>query len=169
MTPPCDRPLIGFAGDMVIPKGIVIFPVTIGKVPYRVVHMIDFLIFDHHSAYNIILGRPFLTIFKMVIFKNYLAMNIPIAGEIITIKGDQQLAQGCYFVASKASYQIATNMFLEGYPISTRPFTSLSKRALARRRRAARKKAQRSTNSQVPQAPQEAGPMEIDVIASRAP
>ena len=65
---------------------------------------------------------------------HYLAMKIPIAEEIITIKGDQQLAQGCYSIASKVNYQIATNMFLEGYPISTRPLISLSKWAVARRR-----------------------------------
>ncbi|XP_024043205.1 uncharacterized protein LOC127899388 [Citrus sinensis] len=165
----CATPLIGFAGDMVIPKGIITLPVTLGKVPHRIVHMIDFLIVDHPDAYNIILGRPFLAITKAAISMHYLAMKIPTAGEIITIKGDQQSARGCYSVASKVSYQIATNMFLEGYPVSTRPFTSLSKRALARCRRVARKKAQRSMNSQVPQAPYKARPMEVDMVAPRAP
>ena len=166
---PYATPLIGFAGDMVIPKGIITLPVTLGKVPHRVVHMIDFLIVDHPGAYNIILGRPFLATTKAAISMHYLTMKIPTAGEIITIKGDQQSARGCYSVASKVSYQIATNMFLEGYPVSTRPFTSLSKRALARRRRVARKKAQRSTNSQISQAPQEVWAMEVDVVAPGAP
>ncbi|XP_052292006.1 uncharacterized protein LOC127900808 [Citrus sinensis] len=137
----CATPLIGFTGDMVIPKGIITLPVTLGNVPHRVVHMIDFLIVDHPGAYNIILGRPFLATTKVAISMHYLAMKIPIAGEVITIKGDQQSARGCYSVASKVSYQITTNMFPEGYPVSTRPFTSLSKRTLARRRRVARKKA----------------------------
>ncbi|XP_024038303.1 uncharacterized protein LOC112097350 [Citrus clementina] len=163
---PCDTPLVGFTGDMVIPKSIITLFVTIGKVPYRVVHMIDFLIVDNPDAYNIILGRLFLATTKVVIFMHYLATKIPTAGKIIIIKGDQQSARGCYSVASKASYQIATNMFLERYPVSTRPLISLSKRALARRRRVARKKAQRSTNSQHQQ---EVGRMEVDVGYYRYP
>ena len=83
----CATPLIGFAGEIVMPKDIIMLPVTLGKVPHHVVHMIDFLIVDYPGAYNIILGRPFLA-----------------------------TARGCYSVASKVSYQIATNMFLEGYP-----------------------------------------------------
>ena len=138
---------IGFAGDMVVPKGIITLPITIGKVPHQVVHMIDFLIVDHTGAYNIILGIPFLATTKAAIFMHYLAIKIPTVEEIITIKGDQQSARGCYSVASKASYQIATKIFLEGYPVSTRPSISLSKQALARRKRVARKKAQQSMNS----------------------
>ena len=70
---PCATPLIGFAGDMVIPKGIITLPVTLGKVPHRVVHMIDFLIVDHPGAYNIILGRQFLATTKAAISMHYLA------------------------------------------------------------------------------------------------
>ena len=54
--------------------------------------MIDFLIVDHPSAYNIILGRPFLATTKAAISMHYLAIKIPTAGEIIIIKGDQQSA-----------------------------------------------------------------------------
>ena len=115
----CDTPLIGFLGDMV---------------PHQVIHMIVFLIVDHPGAYNIILGRPFLATTKASISMHYLAMKIPTAEEIITIKGNKQLAQGCYFITSKANYQIATNMFLEGYLVSTRPLITLSKWAVARRR-----------------------------------
>ena len=37
-----DTPLISFAGDVVIPKGIITLPVTICKVPQWVVQMTDF-------------------------------------------------------------------------------------------------------------------------------
>lgn len=56
--------LVGFIRDVVIPRSIITLPVTIGKVPYQVIHMIDFLIVDHLGAYNIILGRSFLVITK---------------------------------------------------------------------------------------------------------
>ena len=81
-------PLIGFAGDMVIPKGIITLPVALGKLPHRVVHMIDFLIVDHLGAYNIILGRPFLKATKAVVSMHYLTMKVPSTQEVITIKGD---------------------------------------------------------------------------------
>ena len=91
---PCDTLLVGFAGNMVIPKGIITLPVTIGKAPHRLVHMIDFLIVDHPSAYNIILGRPFLATTKVAISMHYLAMKISTAGEIITIKGIRNQLEG---------------------------------------------------------------------------
>ena len=81
-------PLIGFAGYMVIPKGIITLSVTLGKVPHRIVHMIDFLFVDHSGAYNIILGRPFLIATKAVVSMHYLTMKVPAAQEVITIKGD---------------------------------------------------------------------------------
>ena len=97
-------PLIGFAGDMVIPKGIITLPVTLSKVSHHIVHMIDFLIVDYAGAYNIILGRPFLVATKAMVSMQYLAMKVPTAQEVITIKGDQQSAHGCYSVASKVTY-----------------------------------------------------------------
>ncbi|KAH9704302.1 protein STRICTOSIDINE SYNTHASE-LIKE 10 [Citrus sinensis] len=87
---PYATPLIGFARDMVIPKGIITLAVTLGKVPHHVVHMIDFLIVDHPGAYNIILGRPFLVATKAVVSMYYLAMKVPVAQNVITIKRDQQ-------------------------------------------------------------------------------
>lgn len=123
-------------------------PLQLARYPTGFVHMINFLIVDHPNAYNIILRRPFLATTKAVISMHYLTMRIPIVGEIITIKVDQQSDRGCYSVTSKASYQIATNIFLKGYPVSTRPLISLSKRAFAKRQRVACKKVQRSTYSQ---------------------
>lgn len=120
-------PFIGFTGDMVILKGIITLLVTLGMVPHRVGHMIDFFIVDHRGTCNIILGRPFLARTKKAISMHYLAMEIPTVGEVITIKRDQRLAGGCYYVFSKASYQIATNVPLKGYPIDIKPPISLSK------------------------------------------
>lgn len=69
-------PLIGFARDMVIPKGIVILSVTLKKVSHRVAHTFNFFIIDHQGAYNIILRRPFIATTKAMISKHYLAMKI---------------------------------------------------------------------------------------------
>lgn len=66
--------------------------------------MIDFLIIDSRTTYNTILGRPFLTKTKAAVSLNHLAMKIPIAAYVVTVKGDQQAARVCYIVASKESY-----------------------------------------------------------------
>lgn len=55
-----DKLLISFTDDTIILKGTVILPITIGRVLYCVIHIIDFLIIDSSGAYNIILGRLFL-------------------------------------------------------------------------------------------------------------
>ena len=124
-------PLIGLAWDMDIPKGIITLPITLGKVPHRVVHMIDFLIVDHPSAYNIILGRSFLVATKAVVSMHYIAMKIPAAQEVITIKRDQQSARGCYSMASKVTYQIASDPPVKGYPEVAGPhFTPRSEHLL---------------------------------------
>ena len=125
---------------MVIPNGIITLSVTLSKVPHRVVHMIDFLIVDHSGAYNIILGMPFLVATKAVVSMHYLAMKVLAASEVITIKGDQQSARGCYSVASKVTYQITSDPPMKGYPSGSQPTPYPSRQALAKRRRAVLKK-----------------------------
>lgn len=70
--------------------------------------MIDFLIVDHQGAYNIILGRSFLVATKAAVSMHYRTIKVQIVKDVITIKEDQQVAQGYYIVASKVSYQIAS-------------------------------------------------------------
>lgn len=100
---------------------------TIGKVFYQIIYIIDFLIVDHPSAYNIILSRPFLAATKAAVSMHYLAMNIPIAEEVITITDDQQSIYGCYYIVSKASDLIITDATLKGYPTSSMTKVHLTK------------------------------------------
>lgn len=113
---------------------IITLPVTLGKVPHGTVSMIDFLIINHSGAYNIILGRPFLTMTKAIVFMPYITMKIPTANKVITIKGDRQSARGCYSVASKVSYQITSQIHVKGYPTNTTLPIHLIKSAVAKRR-----------------------------------
>lgn len=77
--------------------------------------MIDFLIIDSRTTYNTILGRPFLTKTKAVVSLNHLAMKIPIAVDVVTIKGDQEAERVCYIIASKESYWIVSDTQLKSY------------------------------------------------------
>ncbi|KAL0430755.1 UNVERIFIED_CONTAM: hypothetical protein Sradi_0701500 [Sesamum radiatum] len=55
--------LYGFAGEVVHPRGIVSLPLTIGRGTTRKTCLLEFLVVDVPSAYNVILGRPTLNTF----------------------------------------------------------------------------------------------------------
>lgn len=61
-------PLFGFTGHVVHPVGHVSLPLTLGKWLSQRTDMTPFLIVDAPYAYNVILGRPFLSAFMMVAF-----------------------------------------------------------------------------------------------------
>lgn len=86
---PTNMSLIGFTEDVFIPKSIIALLISIGKVPNRVIQMIDLLIMDRLGACNIIPGKPFLTKTKAVVSMHYLAMKILTTKDIITINRDQ--------------------------------------------------------------------------------
>lgn len=59
-------PLIGFGGECLIPLGSIDLSVTIGEPAHRATKMVSFLVMEHPSVYNIILGRPSFNIFRAI-------------------------------------------------------------------------------------------------------
>ena len=55
---PFGSPLFSFSEDRVYPKGIISLQITAGSYPAQVMRMVDFLIIDYPSSYNVILGQP---------------------------------------------------------------------------------------------------------------
>ena len=55
---PFDSPFISFSGDRVYPKGIVSLTVTVGAHSRQLTRLLDFLVVDCPSSYNVIIGRP---------------------------------------------------------------------------------------------------------------
>lgn len=51
--------LMGFEGESVIVEGAIQLLVTIGQAPDQVTSMVDFLVVDCPSVYNMIVGRTF--------------------------------------------------------------------------------------------------------------
>ena len=96
----CTTPLYGFTGDSLMPAGSIILPVAIGEAPRQVNNMIDFVVVDIPSAYNMILGRPFLSKIRGVLSIYHNVLKFPIGEEVGILKGDQQMAQRCYAVSS---------------------------------------------------------------------
>ncbi|KAL0448502.1 UNVERIFIED_CONTAM: hypothetical protein Slati_1406600 [Sesamum latifolium] len=63
---PVNTPLTSFSGDIVEPLGEISLPVSLGSYPKRATKFIKFLVVDSPSAYNMILGRPSLNMFRAV-------------------------------------------------------------------------------------------------------
>jgi hypothetical protein len=53
---PFGSPLVRFGGEVVYPIGIIPLPVTAGAAPRLSTIMVDFLVIDRPSAYNVIVG-----------------------------------------------------------------------------------------------------------------
>ncbi|XP_059670930.1 uncharacterized protein LOC132316475 [Cornus florida] len=65
---PMKSPLVGFLSDKVYPLGAVTLPITAGAHPKQVTVIVDFLVEDCPSLYNIILGRTTLNTMKAIYF-----------------------------------------------------------------------------------------------------
>lgn len=59
---------------------------------------IDFIVVDCDSSYNGILGRPALWKVMAFIVGHMLMMKLPSPANIVTIRGDQLAARGCYAI-----------------------------------------------------------------------
>ncbi|XP_057972841.1 uncharacterized protein LOC131160992 [Malania oleifera] len=98
---PVSTPLVGFGGDTVHPLGTITLPVTIGTTLQQVTTLIEFLVVDRPSVYNVILGRPFLNAVRVVTSTYYLKVKFPTPQGIGYAKGDQAAARSCYVMALK--------------------------------------------------------------------
>ena len=105
---PVRSPLIGFSGEPVYPKGQVALPVTMGDEGTQLTQMVDFLVVDIPSAYNIILGRTALNKAKAVISTHHLKVKFPTPNGIGEMKGDQKSARECYNYSIKKAKETLT-------------------------------------------------------------
>ena len=84
--------LKGFGGGKLVPLGIVELPITIGSSPIEKTMIMDFIVVDEESPYQMILGRPFLQMSKPVVSNHYLALKYPVNGVVGVVRGDQRIA-----------------------------------------------------------------------------
>ena len=85
---PFGSPLVSFSEDRVYPKGIISLQITAGTYPAQVTRMVDFLIVDCPSSYNVILGQPTLNRLKAVTSIYCLKVKFPTPYETREIIGD---------------------------------------------------------------------------------
>ena len=93
---PTNAPLVGFGGTKVFPLGAVTLSVTMGDYPQQITRDITFLVVDCSSAYNGILGRPTLNLWKAVTLTYHLMVKFPTEYGIEELQGDQVSARECY-------------------------------------------------------------------------
>ncbi|KAL0350686.1 UNVERIFIED_CONTAM: hypothetical protein Sradi_4217800 [Sesamum radiatum] len=93
---PVNTPLTSFSGDIVEPLGEISLPVSLGTYPQRATKFIKFLVVDSPSAYNMILGRPSLNMFRAVASTYHLKIKFPTPDGVGEEIGDRRQARECY-------------------------------------------------------------------------
>jgi hypothetical protein len=83
-----------------MPVGSHRLPVIIGEAPLQQNIMTEFVIVDTPSAYNAILGRPFLAEIRGVLSIYHNVLKFPVGTKVGQVRGDQQAARNCYAVST---------------------------------------------------------------------
>ncbi|XP_030497845.2 uncharacterized protein LOC115713502 [Cannabis sativa] len=84
--------LVGFSGESAVARSFIQLPVYANGVN----KLVKFLIVDCPSAYNAILGRPWIHAMKAVASSYHQVIKFPCKGEVREIRGDQLGARKCY-------------------------------------------------------------------------
>ncbi|KAL5747055.1 hypothetical protein ACOSQ2_024352 [Xanthoceras sorbifolium] len=74
---PLQTLLYGFAGNVVIPLGIIALLIIVGEEPSQTTMIVNLVVIDHSGAYNMILGRPFVFNTKAVVSMYHLGNEVP--------------------------------------------------------------------------------------------
>jgi hypothetical protein len=89
-------PLVGFGGSGIVPCGTLALSVSLGRKPHRTVKLIKFLVVETPFAYNAILGRPALNLFRAVVSTYHQKIKFPTDMGIGEIINDHCMAWDCY-------------------------------------------------------------------------
>ncbi|XP_062171004.1 uncharacterized protein LOC133876775 [Alnus glutinosa] len=92
-------PLVGFAGERVMPLGSIELQVTVGSSPTEKTIPLRFLIVDQPSAYNAIFGRTAQAELKAVTSIPHLKMKFSTDDGVGAVRGEQKAARKCYNVS----------------------------------------------------------------------
>ncbi|KAL0300936.1 UNVERIFIED_CONTAM: hypothetical protein Sradi_6370400 [Sesamum radiatum] len=98
-----STPLTGFSGELIEPLGEVMLPLSLGSLPKRSTKMVKFLVIKAPSAYNIILGRPSLNLFRAIASTFHMKLKFPTSVGVGEVVGDELMARVCYVNTLKRS------------------------------------------------------------------
>nr|XP_023910592.1 uncharacterized protein LOC112022252 [Quercus suber] len=117
---PTNAPLVGFGGAKVFPLGAVTLAVTAGDYPQQITKDVTFLVVDHSSAYNAILGRPTLNAWKTATSTYHLMIKFPTECGVGELRGNQIAARECYVAMMEMNDHLQT-INIEEHRSATEP------------------------------------------------
>ena len=85
---PVNTHLRGFSRDKVLPLGSIQLVLTMGDPPCQATTVVRFLVVDAPSAYNMLLGRPFLNAIKAIPSTYHRMIKFPTSSEVAVVRGD---------------------------------------------------------------------------------
>lgn len=85
---PTETDVIGFSGDVLRSVGEVTLPVSLGDRPVIATGSVKFLIMDVESPFNMILGRPSLNMFQVVVSTYHAKIKFPVNKLVGEVRGD---------------------------------------------------------------------------------
>ncbi|XP_024033590.1 uncharacterized protein LOC112095713 [Citrus clementina] len=88
--------------------GIIELPITVGPKPFERTIMLDFVVVEERSPYQMILGRHFMRVSQCVVSTHYLALKYRVNGVVGVVKGNQRMAMSCYATAAKETLQVTS-------------------------------------------------------------
>ncbi|XP_057418784.1 uncharacterized protein LOC130712994 [Lotus japonicus] len=93
---PYDHDLIGFIGDRVLPLGYFDTYLSLGDHDVCRTVKARFLVVKCPTAYNAIIGRPSLNVYRAIVSTHHLMMKYPWAGRAVSVRGNLTMTRGCY-------------------------------------------------------------------------
>ena len=120
---PVSTHLRGFSGEKVLPLGSIQLVLTLGDPPCQATTTTRFLVVDAPSAYNVLLGRPFLNAIKAIPSAYHMMIKFPTTSGVGMVRGDQRVARECYSASMKK--KAVDNIYLDELDmrdeVNTRP------------------------------------------------
>ena len=98
---PVNTHMRGFSGENVLPLGSIQLVLTLGEPPCQATTTARFLVVDAPSAYNMLLGRPFLNAIKAIPSAYHMMIKFPIVSGVGMVRGDQRVAREWYSASMK--------------------------------------------------------------------
>ena len=93
---PYPKSMIGFEGHGMIPKRVITLPLTLKVKPQALMAMIEFVVIDAPSTYNVILGQPSQNVLRIIELSPYLKVKFPTPNGIGELKGERLTIRECY-------------------------------------------------------------------------
>ena len=118
---PSPNPIYRCTGDSVISVGVITLLLKVGDHPRESCIMIDFLVIDQPSAFNVVLGRPSLKTLKAITSIYHLLMKFPTPNGIGQVQGNQEEAMRNYNQTIRSASKPRQVNVVDQWPLSEGP------------------------------------------------